>query len=128
MNQYSSAAAPLAGRNGEEEETRPLASGVLSGCGSFCISKLFSRDDYAIASQVVRKSGGTLAPPASARYLLAPLEGAWSGQKGVESQLEEVDGIAVTMIWLVSFLKCFANIFDATMDPCSNDASMKAGY
>ena len=88
---------------GEGQETHPLASGVLSGCGGVSISKLFSHEDFTIAVRVVRENGGTVVQPPSAQYLIAPLEWAGSKWKGVGSELEKVDGLAVTMIWLVNF-------------------------
>ena len=100
MNQYS-VAAPITDQKGEGQETHPLASGVLSGCGGCCISQLFSPKDFTVATQVVRKNGGTIATPPSARYLLAPLVGVYSRQKGAERKREEVEGTAVTMMWLV---------------------------
>ncbi len=99
MNQYASTVPLDAGGKGEGLETRPL--GILSG-RNFCVSKLFSKQDHAIASQVVCENGGTVVSPPAADYLLTPLEGVWSRRKGVESELERVEGTTVTMIWLVS--------------------------
>ena len=85
----------------EPKELLPLAVGVLDGCGPVAVSRCFSEEDRAIATRVVRENGGTITSPLSAKYLLAPLEGAWSQLGGAKLELEEIEGAVVTMIWLV---------------------------
>lgn len=82
-------------------ELCPLASGVLDGCGHVSVSRRFSEEDRTIATHVVRENGGTVSSPQSSKYLLAPLEGAWSRSEGAKLELEKVEGAVVTMIWLV---------------------------
>lgn len=83
----------------ETAPTAPTSSGVLGGCGGISVSQRFSKEDSEMACKVARQHGAAITSPSSAKYTLAPLEGA-------ESELGDVGGVLVTMIWLVCVRVC----------------------
>ncbi len=76
----------------------PTSTGVLDGRSVF-VCRQFSEKNQAIAMEMVRGNGGSLAGPHAADYILMPLEE--EKEEGQENAGLSERGIPVTMAWLV---------------------------